>query len=155
MILIDTSVWIDHLRQGDAILADMLDHGRVLIHPFVIGGLATGSLRQREVILHALRGLPRAIVARDREVLDFIERETLFGSGLGYIDVHLLASVRLTPGAALFTRDKRLNAAAARMPVTVQVAHRASRSGDDNFNRPAAARLHRQRLFRGRPEWTP
>jgi predicted nucleic acid-binding protein len=122
LILADTSVWIDHLRQGDAILADMLEHGRVLSHPFVIGELAIGSLRQREVILHALRGLPRAVVAQDGEVLDFIERETLFGSGLGYIDIHLLASVRLTPGALLFTRDKRLHKAAARMSVAAPIA---------------------------------
>jgi hypothetical protein len=123
LILVDTSVWIDHLRQGDAILADGLEHGRALTHPFVVGELATVNLRQREVILHALRGLPRAVVAQDHEVLEFIERETLFGGGLGYIDVHLLASVRLTPGALLLTRDKRLNAAAARMSVAAPVAH--------------------------------
>ena len=122
MILVDTSVWIDHLRQGDGILTDLLEHGRVISHPFVIGEVATGSLRQREVILHALRGLPRAVVAQDAEVLDFIERENLFGSGLGYIDVHLLASVRLTPDALLFTRDKRLHKAAARMSVAAPIA---------------------------------
>nr|WP_294507890.1 type II toxin-antitoxin system VapC family toxin [uncultured Rhodopila sp.] len=122
MILVDTSVWIDHLRQGDAILADMLEHARVITHPFVIGELATGNLRQREVILHALGGLPRAIVAQDAEVLDFIERETLFGSGLGYIDIHLLASVRLTPGALLFTRDRRLHTMATRMSVAAPIA---------------------------------
>ena len=122
MILVDTSVWIDHLRQGDGILTDLLEHGRVISHPFVIGEVATGSLRQREVILHALRGLPRAVVAQDAEVLDFIERENLFGSGLGYIDVHLLASVPLTPDALLFTRDKRLHKAAARMSVAAPIA---------------------------------
>jgi predicted nucleic acid-binding protein len=122
VILVDTSVWIDHLRQGDGILTDLLEHGRVISHPFVIGEVATGSLRQREVILHALRGLPRAVVAQDAEVLDFIERENLFGSGLGYIDVHLLASVRLTPDALLFTRDKRLHKAAARMSVAAPIA---------------------------------
>jgi hypothetical protein len=115
LILVDTSVWIDHLRQGDVILADMLEHGRVISHPFVIGELATGNLRHREVILHALRGLPRAAVAQDGEVLDFIGRESLFGSSLGFIAVHLLAAVRLTPGALLFTRDRRLDQAAARM----------------------------------------
>nr|WP_294522920.1 PIN domain-containing protein [uncultured Rhodopila sp.] len=123
MILADTSVWIDHLRQGDAVLADMLEHARILTHPFVIGELATGNLRQREVILHALRGLPRAVVAQDAEVLDFIERETLSGSGLGYIDIHLLASVRLSPGALLFTRDRRLHTAATRMSVAAPITH--------------------------------
>jgi predicted nucleic acid-binding protein len=120
LILVDTSVWIDHLRHGDAILAGLLDRGRVLGHPFVVGELATGGLRQREIILHALRGLPRATVADDSEVLDFIERETLFGSGFGYIDVHLLAAVRLTSGALLWTRDKRLQAVARRMAIAAR-----------------------------------
>jgi predicted nucleic acid-binding protein len=123
LILVDTSVWIDHLRYGDASLAGLLDRGRVLGHPFVVGELATGSLRQREIILHALRGLPRATVADDSEVLDFIERETLFGSGLGYIDVHLLAAVRLTSGALLWTRDKRLQAVARRMAIAARPGH--------------------------------
>jgi predicted nucleic acid-binding protein len=118
LILVDTSVWIDHLRQGDAPLTDMLQHGRVLGHPFVIGELATENLCQRDKILHALQGLPRAVVAHDTEVLDLIERETLFGSGLGYIDVHLLASARLS-AAWLFTRDERLQAAARRLSVAL------------------------------------
>jgi predicted nucleic acid-binding protein len=117
LILADTSVWIDHLRHGDAILADLLERGRVLGHPFVLGELASGNLRQRPVILDALCGLPQAIMAQDPEVLEFIERETLFGTGLGYIDMHLLASVRLTEGALLFTRDRRLLVAAKRMSV--------------------------------------
>jgi len=117
LILVDTSVWIDHLRHGDAILTGLLERGRVLGHPFVLGEIATGSLRQRAIILEALRGLPQAIVARDHEVLDFIEREILFGMGLGYVDIHLLASVRLTAGALLLTRDRRLLAAAGRMSV--------------------------------------
>jgi predicted nucleic acid-binding protein len=129
VILVDTSVWIDHLRQGDTILADMLEHGQVLGHPFVIGELATGSPRQRDVILHALRGLPGAVVAHDWEVLDFIERETLCGSGLGYIAAHLLASVRLTAGALLFTRDKRLHAAAPRIHCGTGLALTATRLG--------------------------
>jgi len=122
LILVDTSVWIDHLRVGDAILAGLLDRGQVLGHPFVVGELATGGLRQREIILHALRGLPQAMVAHDPEVLDFIERETLFGSGLGYVDVHLLAAVRLTPDALLWTRDKRLLTAAERLSVAARPA---------------------------------
>jgi len=118
LILVDTSVWIDHLRQGDASLTALLQQGRVLSHPFVIGELATGNLRQRDRILHALQGLPRAVVAHDTEALDLIEREALFGSGLGYSDVHLLASVRLS-AAWLFTRDKRLHAAAQRLSVAL------------------------------------
>ena len=118
MILADTSVWIDHLRKGDPILANMLKGTRVLSHPFVIGELATGNLRQRDRILQALCGLPQAVVAQDAEVLDLIERETLFGGGLGYIDVHLLASARLS-AARLFTRDRRLHATAMRLAVAM------------------------------------
>jgi predicted nucleic acid-binding protein len=108
LILVDSSVWIDHLRQGDVSLSDLLDRGRVLVHPFVIGELALGSLRQRAVIIGALQDLPKAIVADDSEVLGFIEAHSLFARGIGYIDTHLLASVRLTAGARLWTRDRRL-----------------------------------------------
>jgi predicted nucleic acid-binding protein len=108
LILVDTSVWIDHLRASDDLLATLLDTGRVLMHPFVIGELALGKMRQREVILAALSDLPRAEVATDAEVLGFVNRQTLFGRGVGYVDVHLLASVRLTAGSQLWTRDNRL-----------------------------------------------
>jgi predicted nucleic acid-binding protein len=118
LILVDTSVWVDHLRQGDPLLADRLQNARVLSHPFVIGELATANLRQRDRILRALHGLPQAVVARDAEVLDLIEREILFGGGLGYIDVHLLASARLS-AAVLFTRDQRLHATAIRLAVAM------------------------------------
>src|SRR5262249_20788340 len=109
-----SSIWIDHLRRGDATLARMLDSGRVLAHPFVTGELALGSLRQRESILAYLQNLPQATVARDTEVLRFINQEALYGHGIGYVDAHLLASVRLTAGGSLWTRDKRLRAIAGR-----------------------------------------
>ena len=115
MILVDSSVWIDHLRSGDRALASLLEAGRALAHPFVIGELALGSLRQREAVLDALRGLPRAVVASDGEVLQFIDRQALYGLGIGYVDAHLLASTRLTPGALLWTRDKRLLSVADRL----------------------------------------
>ena len=108
MILVDTSVWIDHLRADDSALKRLLDAGRVLMHPFVIGELALGRMRQREMILAALSDLPRAEPATDAEVLGFIDREALFGRGIGYVDAHLLASVRLTAGAQLWTEDTRL-----------------------------------------------
>jgi predicted nucleic acid-binding protein len=108
LILVDTSVWIDHLRADNAALKRLLNAGRVLTHPFVIGELALGQMRQREIILAALSDLPRAELATDAEVLAFINRETSFGRGIGYVDVHLLASVRLTAGAKLWTRDIRL-----------------------------------------------
>lgn len=112
MILVDTSVWIDHLRTGDGVLARRLGDGAVLVHPFVIGELALDRLRQRHAVLAALADLPRSAVAADTEVLHLVEREALFGRGIGYVDAHLLAAVRLTPGARLWTRDRRLRAAA-------------------------------------------
>ena len=112
MILVDTSVWIDHLRKGDAELARKLEAGDVLAHPFVIGELACGNLANRHAILALLRTLPAAQVASDDEVLGFIERRKLMGRGIGYIDVHLLASLALTHGSRLWTRDKRLAAVA-------------------------------------------
>jgi predicted nucleic acid-binding protein len=108
LILVDTSIWIDHLRADNSALKRLLNAGRVLTHPFVIGELALGRMRQREIILAALSDLPRAELATDAEVLGFINRETLFGRGIGYVDVHLLASARLTAGAKLWTRDTRL-----------------------------------------------
>ncbi len=121
MILVDTSVWIEHLRNGDETLAGLLDQGLAMTHPFVIGELALGSLRQRHAILSALFGLPRATVAHDDEVMHFIDRETLFGLGIGYVDAHLLAAVRLTANARLWTYDKRLSAAADRLSVAAHV----------------------------------
>ena len=112
MILVDTSVWVDHLRATDDRLADLLDQGQVLIHPFVIGEIALGSLRQRTVILEALRALPAAVAASDGEVLHFIQANRIMGLGVGWVDAHLLASVRLTVGSSLWTRDRRLRAAA-------------------------------------------
>jgi predicted nucleic acid-binding protein len=115
MILVDTSIWVDHFRTGDATLAALLAHGRVLTHPFVIGELALGNLRQRSAVLTDLSDLPAAVVATEAEVLRFITRHTLFGRGVGYIDVHLLAAVGLTAGAKLWASDKRLNGVAEAM----------------------------------------
>ncbi len=113
MILVDTSVWVDHLRGGDAGLIDLLERSVVVMHPFVIGEIACGNLRERESILELLQDLPAAVVASPDEVLTFIERHSLQGRGIGYIDVHLLASVALTPGARLWTRDAKLRKSAA------------------------------------------
>jgi len=113
MILVDSSVWVDHLRAGDKALASLLDAGLVLTHPFVIGELALGNLQKRADVLNALSGMPKAVVASDAEALVFIDRHALSGRGIGYIDVHLLAAVRLTGSAALWTRDKRLHTIAA------------------------------------------
>jgi predicted nucleic acid-binding protein len=117
VILVDSSVWIDHLRGSDAMRSGLLDAGQVLSHPFVIGELALGSFRQREVIVNAMRDLPQSVVASDDEALALIDRHGLHGLGIGYIDAHLLASTRLTPGATLWTRDKRSRSAATRLGV--------------------------------------
>lgn len=112
MILVDTSVWVDHLRRGDAQLVDLLERSNVIMHPFVVGEIACGSLRDRSSILDLLQDLPAAAVAEGGEVLGFVERRVLHGKGIGYIDVHLLASVALTAGAKLWTRDRKLRAVA-------------------------------------------
>ena len=119
MILVDTSVWVDHLRAGDERLAGLLDGGMVLTHPFVIGELALGILRQRATVLSALADLSRAIVATDAEVLHFIDRDKLFGRGVGCVDIHLLAAVGLIAGAELWTRDKRLHGVAVQLGLAI------------------------------------
>lgn len=121
MILVDTSVWIDHFRHNDPSLSRSLNQRQVLSHPFVIGELALGSLRQRDLILEALRGLPSVLVAHDEEVHAFINNHKLFGIGIGYIDAHLLTATLLTPDVQFWTRDKRLRAAALHLGVDANV----------------------------------
>ena len=108
MILVDTSIWIDHLRTGDERLIDLLDSSQILAHTFVIGELACGNLRKRDEVLRLLNDLPQAPVASQEEVLHFIERNRLMGQGIGYIDAHLLASTALADRALIWTRDQRL-----------------------------------------------
>ena len=112
MILVDTSVWVAHLREGTPELAAALEQGRVLTHPFVVGELACGNLKNRREVLQLLGDLPGVPMATDAEALDFIERRALMGRGIGYIDVHLLASVVLSGSTQMWTRDKRLAAVA-------------------------------------------
>jgi predicted nucleic acid-binding protein len=107
VILVDTSVWVEHLRRGLPRLATLLQEGKVLIHPWVIGELACGNLSRRHQVLELLQGLPAATVASDAEVLLLIERKRLMGRGIGYVDVHLLASARLSH-CRLWTQDRRL-----------------------------------------------
>ena len=118
MILVDTSVWIDHFRRTDPALVDALEAGEVLMHPFILGELACGNLHRREETLELLTNLPTAPVATDAEALVFIERGSLMGRGVGYIDVHLLASVALTATGRLWTRDRRLAALAAELDLS-------------------------------------
>ncbi|HEY2621165.1 MAG TPA: type II toxin-antitoxin system VapC family toxin [Acetobacteraceae bacterium] len=123
MILVDTSVWVDHLRMGDELLQDLLDRDQVLAHPFVIGELALGSIPQRAATLRQLLRLPAANVARHDEVMQLVEQQWLYGVGLGYADVHLLAATRLTSAATLWTRDKSLAAAADKLSLAARVTH--------------------------------
>ena len=107
MVLVDTSVWVAHLRHGAVGLEALLHGGRVLCHPFIVGELSCGNLRNRSEIISLLQRLPGAIQAEHEEVMQFIDNNGLMGKGLGYIDIHLLAAARLT-GVPLWTLDKRL-----------------------------------------------
>jgi len=108
MVLVDTSVWVRHLRQGEPSLERLLNDGEVVCHPFVVGELACGNMRNRTEILSFIKILPLATEAKNEEVLLFIEKNHLMGKGLGYIDVHLCASALLT-GVPMWTYDRRLN----------------------------------------------
>lgn len=119
MILVDTSIWADHLAKKNGTLFEMLQDASVLMHPFVIGEIALGNLPQREVVLQILEGVPSAAIASTSEVLRFIERHDLAGSGVGYVDAHLVASA-LMENATLWTRDKRLRAVAERLGVAAE-----------------------------------
>lgn len=120
MILVDTSVWIDHLRSTNQRLVTLLTSNSVLAHSFVIGELALGTLRDLEGVLGSLSKLPQALKAEDAEVLQLIRARNLAGLGIGYVDAHLLASTLLSPGASLWTYDKRLAAIASRLALAPQ-----------------------------------
>jgi predicted nucleic acid-binding protein len=115
VILVDTSVWIDHLRAGNPDLARLLDNNAVMAHRWVIGELALCNLHDRAEIIGLLGNLPQAIIADDDDVMRLIDLELLYGSGLGYVDAQLLASAKLTPETRIWTRDKRLKQVAARL----------------------------------------
>ena len=122
MILVDSSVWVAHLRTNESALVELLNTGRVLSHPFVIGELACGNLKNRKAVLSLLEHLPAAPVATAEEALFFIESHGLMGRGIGYVDTHLLASVSLAGTGLLWTRDKRLNAVAGSMRLAFETA---------------------------------
>jgi len=118
-VLVDTSVWIDHLRRGNATLTAELARAEVWCHPFVIGEIACGRLKKRREILSLLRALPRVPVADHDEVLVFVERNSLDGSGLGWIDAHLLASAKLS-NIPIWTLDPRLASQARAMQMNAE-----------------------------------
>jgi predicted nucleic acid-binding protein len=116
MVLVDTSVWIDHLRTRDERMAAHLQRSEVIVHPFVVGEMALGRLRRRDEVVLLLSRMPQAPVASHSEVLAFIEGRALSGKGIGYVDTHLLASALLA-GAVLWTHDKHLYAIAASLGI--------------------------------------
>jgi predicted nucleic acid-binding protein len=111
MILVDTSVWIDHFRDPDPSLSQLLNSGKVLTHPFVIGELSMGSRPKRNLLNEIIR-LKQALMATDAEVLHLVAKHKLHGIGIGYLDAHLLASATMSPNTSLWTKDLRLAAAA-------------------------------------------
>lgn len=123
MILADTSVWADHLQAAEPKMSEFLRDGQLYMHPFVVGEIALGYLRKRSTILRSLEFLPSIHVADPEEVVLLIERQQLMGTGVGYIDAHLLASTMTTSGCQLWTRDKRLGKAAAAVGVLAPVDH--------------------------------
>jgi predicted nucleic acid-binding protein len=120
VILVDASIWIAHFRTAEPQLVALLMRNEVLAHPFVIGEVALGSVARRADVLRHLGNLPAAVSATHVEVMTFIERHRLTNAGLGYVDASLLASTALTSGAALWTRDKDLRAAAVRCGVAAK-----------------------------------
>jgi predicted nucleic acid-binding protein len=110
MVLVDTSVWVRHLREGDSDLERLLNSGEVMCHPYIVGELACGNLKNRREVLSLLQLLPPATLAKHEEILQFIEQNHLMGQGLGYVDVHLSASALLT-GVPLWSHDRKLNEA--------------------------------------------
>jgi predicted nucleic acid-binding protein len=122
VILVDTSIWVDHLRLGDGVLVALLNSGSVLGHPWIVGEVALGNLAHRDEVIGLLLGLPQATLATDSEMLTLIQKESLSGTGIGYVDAQLLAATRLSSDARLWTRDKRLSAVTDRLELGFQPA---------------------------------
>ncbi len=122
MIVADTSIWIDHIRATNLTLSQLLDAEELLGHPYVLGEVAMGSLNKRSAHLNLLRNLPACELVANDDVLAFVEGERLFGLGIGLVDAHLLASVHRTPGAVLWTRDRRLHRAATNLALAYEPA---------------------------------
>ena len=121
MILVDTSIWIDHLHRSDAALSTLLNESQVCTHPMIIGELALGSLQDRSTVLGLLSDLPSAPVATHAEVLVLVDGHALYGSGLSLVDAHLLAAARLSSADRLWTRDRRLRVAADQLGVAADL----------------------------------
>ena len=121
MTLVDTSIWIDHFRRGDPRLAELLDRSEVVTHPFVVGELLLGRAFGNDATIRDMSTLPKAAVASAAEILKFISDRKLPGSGIGYVDAHLLAAAALTAETMLWTRDKRLLAVARSLSLAAEI----------------------------------
>jgi predicted nucleic acid-binding protein len=119
VVLVDTSIWVDHFRHRVSLLEDLLNSGEVVTHLFIIGELACGNLRKRTEILNLLSALPTLKIASHSEALHLVEARSLHGKGIGWVDIHLLSSSLLNH-IPLWTRDKRLNAAAKALGISGQ-----------------------------------
>jgi hypothetical protein len=120
MILADISIWADHLHRSESRLIDLIEAGELLMHPFVLGEIALGYLRKRTAVLGALHDLASSHIAEPEEVIALIEHKQLVASGIGYVDVHLLAAVLTTRECQLWTRDRRLGLVAAKLGIAAE-----------------------------------
>ncbi len=127
MILVDTSVWIAHLESTNEVLAALMEREEAATHPFVIGEVAMGYVRQRDLVIAELRKLPSVRVIGDSDVVFMVDRHRLFGTGIGYIDAHLLAAALFADAVTLWTRDRRLRAAATQLGVEAYPVNQLSR----------------------------
>ena len=116
MVLVDTSIWVSHLRHGNSRLQKLLEAGRVASHPFIIGELACGNISNRTEIISLMQALPMVDAVEHEELLIFIEHNKMMGTGLGFVDVHLLAAAMLA-GIPLWTQDKKLKQACSRLNI--------------------------------------
>jgi len=107
-VLVDTSVWVDHFKETNPELSDLLEQDRVLTHPMIIGELACGTPPDRENLLAYFMNLQQPYVARLADMLDFVAKQKIYGCGCGFVDINVLLSARITPGVKIWTRDKRL-----------------------------------------------
>jgi predicted nucleic acid-binding protein len=116
MVLVDTSIWVDHFQKNDEDLVGLLNDFKAVLHPFIIGELACGNLKNRNRIISLLYALPLAKEITNSEYMSFIEQNKLFGLGIGFVDVHLLASA-LISNVTLYTRDKSLYSIASKFKI--------------------------------------
>ncbi|MDP4026044.1 type II toxin-antitoxin system VapC family toxin [Methylobacterium sp. NEAU 140] len=123
MIIVDTNVWIDHLRASEPLLVDLMREMLQRVHPYVVGELMLGNVSQHLDFMATLEEMPQADVAEHREVLDLIVTHQIYGLGIGYVDAHLLASAKLMPGSRIWTRDKRLASICDQFGVSFQPLH--------------------------------